>query len=221
MSGYLGQLFQQSGMQLPQLPTTQQLQANPTAPLPAVGGFVNIPLASFPQLPLLQTGIFAVPQTTTPQSVAATTFLHQLQMVTLTSSQLSSPLTTGPLVFETPAHTSLPSPRMSSPLPSFFTTPQTQGLGQEDHYLRAVTEQISLVIASDPKLPSPEATQAPTLGIGTSTAPPPPPPPGSPSPAWSSLCDDSDEDDASAFSVRPSKAVSTSPLDPSSPPQQD
>jgi hypothetical protein len=181
---------------------------------------VNIPLASFPQLPLLQTRIFAVPQTTTPQSVAATTFLQQLEMITLTSSQLPSPLTTGPHVFEMPAHTSLPSPRMSSPLPSFFTTPQTQGLGQEDHYLRVVTEQISLVIASDPDLPGLEATQAPTLGIGTSTAPPPPPP-GSSSLAWSSLCDDSDKDDAFGFSVRPSKAVSTSPPDPSSPPQQD
>jgi hypothetical protein len=109
-------------MQLPQLPTTQKLQADPTAPLPSVGGFVNIPIASFPQSPLLQTGMFAVPQTTTPQSVAATTFIEQLQMSTPMSSQLPSPLTTWPLVFETPAHTMLPSPRMSSPLPS-FTTP--------------------------------------------------------------------------------------------------
>jgi streptogramin lyase len=59
-------------MQLPQFPTTQQLQADPTAPLPSAGGFVNIPLASFPQSPLLQTGMFAVPQTTTPQSLVAT-----------------------------------------------------------------------------------------------------------------------------------------------------
>jgi hypothetical protein len=66
MSCYLGQLFQQSGMQLPQFPTAQQLQADPTAPLPPIGGFVNIPLASFPQSPLLQTGMIAVPQTTTP-----------------------------------------------------------------------------------------------------------------------------------------------------------
>jgi hypothetical protein len=48
MSGCLGQLFQQSGMQLRQFPTTQQLQADPTAPLPPAGGFVNIPIASFP-----------------------------------------------------------------------------------------------------------------------------------------------------------------------------
>jgi hypothetical protein len=175
---------------------------------------VNIPLASFPQSPLLQTGMFAVPQTMTPQSVAATTFLEQLQMATPPSSQLSSPLTTGPLVFETPAHTSLPSPRMTSPLPS-FTTPQTQGLGQEDHYLRVVPKKISSVIASDPELPGPEATQAPTSGTGTSTTPPPPPPASS-SPAWSSRADDSEEEDTSGFSVRPSKAVSTSSLDPSS-----
>jgi hypothetical protein len=76
MSGCFGQLFQESGMQLPQLPTTQQLQVDPTAPLPAPGGFVNIPIASFPQSPLLQTGMFAVPRTTTSQSVAATTFLE-------------------------------------------------------------------------------------------------------------------------------------------------
>jgi hypothetical protein len=91
-------------------------------------------------------------------------------------------------------------------------------LGQEDHYLRVVTDQISSAIASDPELPGPEATQAPTSGTGTGTAPPPR---GSSSPAWSGLCDDSDEDNASGFSVEPSKAISTSPLDPSSPPQQD
>jgi hypothetical protein len=140
-------------------------------------------------------------------------------MTTPTSSQLPFPLTIGPLVFETPSHTSLPSPWMSSPLPS-FTTPQAHGLGQEDHYLRVVTKQISSAIASDPELPGPEATQAPTSGTGTSTAPPPLPP-GSSSPAWSGLADDSDEDDASGFSVRPSKVVSTSQSDPSSPPQQD
>jgi hypothetical protein len=81
-------------MQLPQLHTTQQLQADLTAPLPAVGGFVNVSIASFPQLPLLQTGMFTVSQTMIPQSVVATTFLEQLQMATPMSSQLPSPLTT-------------------------------------------------------------------------------------------------------------------------------
>jgi hypothetical protein len=66
MSGCLGQLFQQSGIQLPQPPTTAQLQADPIEPLPPVGGFVNVPLATFPQSPLLQMGMFAVPQTSTP-----------------------------------------------------------------------------------------------------------------------------------------------------------
>jgi hypothetical protein len=65
MSGCLGQLFQQSGLQLPQPPTTAELQADPTAPLPPAGGFVNVPLSTFPQTPLLQTGAFAVPQTMT------------------------------------------------------------------------------------------------------------------------------------------------------------
>jgi hypothetical protein len=73
MSGCLGQLFQQSGLQLPQPPTTAELQADPTAPLPPAGGFVNVPLSTFPQTPLLQTGTFTVPQTTPPQ--AAVTFL--------------------------------------------------------------------------------------------------------------------------------------------------
>jgi hypothetical protein len=95
---------------------------------------MNIPLASFPQSPLLQTGMFTVPQTATPQSVATTIFFDQLQMATPTSSQLPSPLTTGALVFEMPTRTTLPSPRVTSPLPS-FTTLQTEGLGQEDHYL--------------------------------------------------------------------------------------
>jgi hypothetical protein len=117
------------------------------------------------------------------------------------------------------ARTTLPNPQMSSPLPS-FTTPQTQGLGQEDHYLRVVSEQISTAIASDPEL-HPEVIQAPPSGTGTSTTPPPSPPRWSTSPTWSGLCDDSDEDDVSGFSVEPSKAISSSPPDPSSPPQQD
>jgi hypothetical protein len=47
MSGCLGKLFQQSGIRIPQPPTTAQLQADPTAPLPPAGGFVNVPLATF------------------------------------------------------------------------------------------------------------------------------------------------------------------------------
>jgi hypothetical protein len=217
MSGCLGQLFQQSGMQVPQFPTAQQLQADLTAPLPPAGGFMNIPLASFPQSPLLQAGMFAVPQTTIPQTVASTTFLDLLQMATPTPSQLPSPLTIGALVLETPARTTIPSPRVSSPLPS-FTTPQTEGLGQEDHYLHVISEQISSVITSDLEITGPEATQAPTSGAGTTTAPPPPAS-GSSSPTWSLLDNDSDNDDASGFSVQPSRTVSTSPSDPSSPPQ--
>jgi hypothetical protein len=212
MSGCLGQLFQQSGLQLPQPPTTAELQADPTAPLPPAGGFVNIPLATFPQSPLLQTGAFAVPQTTTPQAVVTTSFLAQLQMTSPASSQLVSPLTTGALLFETPARTTLPSPPVSSPLLT-FTTPRAEGLGQEDHYLRAITKQISSALASDTVPPALEATTAP----GTSTVAPPPPP-GSSSPAWSLLSED-DDHDASGFSVRPSRVVSTSPPDPSSPPQ--
>jgi hypothetical protein len=137
-------------------------------------------------------------------------------MTTPTSSQLVSPLTTGALVFETPARTTLPSPQVSSPLPS-FTTPWAEGLGQEDYYLRAITEQISSALASDPEVPAPEATQAPTSGTGTTTAPPPLAP-GPSSLTWSLLSED-DDDDTSGFSIRPSRTVSTSPPDPSSPPQ--
>jgi hypothetical protein len=208
MSGCLGQLFQQSGLQLPQPPTTAELQADPTAPLPPAGGFVNVPLSTFPQTPLLQTVAFAVPQTTTPQATVTTSFLAQLQMTTPTSSQLVSPLTTGALVFDTPARTTLPSPPGSSPLPT-FTTPRAEGLGQEDHYLRAITEQISSALASDTVPPAPEATTAPS----TTTVAPPAPPPGSSSLAWDILSEDTDDDDASGFSVRPSRVVSTSPPD--------
>jgi hypothetical protein len=220
MSGCLDQLFQQSGIQLPQPPTTAQLQADLTTPLPPAGGFVNVPLAPFPQSPLLRTGMLAVPQMTTPQAAVTSSFRDQLQMTTSTSSQLPSPLTTGALVFETPARTTLPSPQVSSPLPS-FTTPRAEGLGQEDYYLRAITEQISSALASDPKVPAPEATQAPTSGTGTTTAPPAPPPtaPGPSSPTWSLLSEDDNNDDTSSFSVRPSRVVSTSPSDPSSLPQ--
>jgi hypothetical protein len=114
-------------------------------------------LVDFPQSPLLQTGMFAVPQTTTPQAAVTSSFLDQLQMTNPTSSPLRSPLTTGAFIFETPAHTTLPSPQVSSPLPS-LTTPQAEGLGQEDYYLRAITEQISSALASDPEVPAPEAT---------------------------------------------------------------
>jgi hypothetical protein len=212
MFGCLGQLFQQSRLQLPQPPTTAELQADPTAPLPPAGGFVNVPLSTFPQSPLLQTGASAVPQTTTPQAAVTFSFLAQLQMTTPVSSQLVSPLTTGALIFETPTRTTLLSPPVSSLLPT-FTTPRAEGLGQEDHYLRAITEQISSALASDTVPPAPEATTA----LSTSTVAPPPPP-GSSSPAWSLLSED-DDDDASSFSVRPSRVVSTSPPDPSSPPQ--
>jgi hypothetical protein len=180
---------------------------------------VNVPLSTFPQSPLLQTGAFAVPQTTTPQAAVTTSFLDQLQMTTPTSSPLVSPL--GALVFETPARTTLPRPLASTPLPT-FTTQRAEGLGQEDYYLRAITEQISSALASDTIPPAPEATTAPaatptpTSGTGTTTAPPAPPPPapGSSSPTWSLLSEDND--DASGFSVRPSLVVSTSPPDPSS-----
>jgi hypothetical protein len=138
-------------------------------------------------------------------------------MATPTSSQLVSPLTTAPLVFETPARTTLPSPQVTSPLPC-LTTPQTEGLGQEDHYLHVIFGQISTAITSDPEVTGPEATQAPTSGAETTPAPPPPAP-GSSSPTWSLLGDDSDDDDASGFYVRPSSTVSTSLPDPSSPPQ--
>jgi hypothetical protein len=124
MSGCLGQLFQQSGLQLPQPPTTAELQADPTAPLPPAGGFVNVPLSTFPQTPLLQTGTFTVPQTTPPQAAVTSSFLAQLQMTTPPSSQLVSLLTTGALVFETPARTTLPSPPASTPLPTFTTRGQ-------------------------------------------------------------------------------------------------
>jgi hypothetical protein len=86
-------------------------------------------------------------------------------------------------------------------------------LGQEDYYLRAITEQISSALASDTIDLALEDTTAPST---TTIAPPPPP--GSSSPAWDIIGDDTD-DDASGFSVRPSRVVSTSLSDPSSPPQ--
>jgi hypothetical protein len=146
------------------------------------------------------------------------TILDQLQMTTPTSSQLPSPLTTRALVFETPARTTLPSPQVSSPLSS-FTTPRAEGLGQKDYYLRAITEQISSALASNPEVPGPEATQAPTSGTGTTKPPPAPPSPAPVSSSTWSLLSEDDDEDASGFSVRPSRTVSTSPPDPSSPPQ--
>ena len=52
-SGCFGQLYRHTGLPEPQLPTPHQLQFDPTAPAPPVGGFVQTPLASFPISPLL------------------------------------------------------------------------------------------------------------------------------------------------------------------------
>ena len=61
LSGYIGTLYRHSGLPEPELPTTQQLQYDPFAPPPPIGGYVHTPLASFPMSPLLQTGVFAAP----------------------------------------------------------------------------------------------------------------------------------------------------------------
>ena len=72
-SGCFGQLYRHTGLPEPQLPTPQQLQFDPTAPAPPVGGFVQTPLSSFPMSPFLQTGLFASPVPT-----AALPLLHSL-----------------------------------------------------------------------------------------------------------------------------------------------
>ena len=69
-SGCFGQLYRHIGLPEPQLPTPQQLQFDPTAPAPPVGGFVQTPLASFPLSPLLQTGMFASPAATSTSTPA-------------------------------------------------------------------------------------------------------------------------------------------------------
>ena len=61
LSGCIGTLYRHSGLSEPELPTTQQLQYDPSAPPPPIGGYVQTPLASFPMSPLLQTGVFAAP----------------------------------------------------------------------------------------------------------------------------------------------------------------
>ena len=61
LSGCIGTLYRHSGLPEPELPTTQQLQYDPSAPPPPIGGYVQTPLASFPMSPLLQTGVFAAP----------------------------------------------------------------------------------------------------------------------------------------------------------------
>ena len=107
-SGCFGQLYR--GLPEPQLPTPQQLQFDPTAPAPPVGGFVQTPLASFPMSPLLQTGLFASPAHTStaapahaPQPSIWTVeqraeFLRQQQVL----HQLQHP-SAQPLTFESPS----------------------------------------------------------------------------------------------------------------------
>ena len=53
LSGCIGTLYRHSGLPEPELPTTQQLQYDPSAPPPPIGGYVQTPLASFPMSPLL------------------------------------------------------------------------------------------------------------------------------------------------------------------------
>jgi hypothetical protein len=102
-----------------------------------------------------------------------------------------------------------------------MTTLRTEDLDQGDQYLHTVTEQISTAIVDDPTVQDPEATQASTSGNGTGLSPPPPSwiGPASSSLEWSGI--ESDEEDTSTFAVEPSKVVSTSPPEPTPPPQQD
>ena len=65
-----GQLYRHTGLHEPQLPTPQQLQFDPTAPAPPVGGFVQTLLVSFPMSPLLQSGMFASPAATSTSAPA-------------------------------------------------------------------------------------------------------------------------------------------------------
>jgi hypothetical protein len=142
-----------------------------------------------------------VTQTTTPQAAVTSTFLDQLQMTTPTLSQLPSPPPQEHLSLRCQLAPLCP---VRKCLHIFrVSLHHGRGFGSGGLLPRVITEQISSAIASDPEVPGPEATQAPTSGAGTTTASPAPPPPapGSSSPTWSLLSEDSDNDDASGFSI--------------------
>ena len=61
LSGCIGILYRHSRLPEPELPTTQQIQYDPSAPPPPIGGYVQTPLASFPMSPVIQTLVFAAP----------------------------------------------------------------------------------------------------------------------------------------------------------------
>ena len=121
-SGCFGQLYRHTGLPEPQLPTPQQLQFDPTAPAPPVGGFVQTPLASFPMSPLLQTGLFASPAHTStaapalaPQPSIWTAeqraeFLRQQQVL----HQLQHP-SAKPLTFDSPSQPEVLRPSVVRP----------------------------------------------------------------------------------------------------------
>jgi hypothetical protein len=193
MSGCLGQLFQQSGLHLPQPPTTAELQADPTTPLPPAGGFVNVPLSTFPQSPLLQTGAFVVPHTTTPQATVTTSFRWPLLCRLRDTCSHHSAQSTGIFTASDVYYTEGRGVGTGGPLPS------------SDHGADLVSTCL-------------QHRSSCSRGYYSSQHVAPPPPPGSSSLAWSLLSED-DDDDASGFSVRPSRVVSTSLSDPSSSPR--
>lgn len=90
LSGCLGLLYRHTGLEPPPLPTSQQLQHDPAASPPLIGGIGQTPLATFLVSPLLQTGMFSLPQTIGPQlTQSQTTFLEQLRQ-----GQFMSPMST-------------------------------------------------------------------------------------------------------------------------------
>lgn len=208
LSGCLGQLYRHTGLEPPPLPTTQQIQHEPTAPAPPTVGFVQTPLATNPASPLLQTGMLSLPQTTEPQltqSLACSPEQpRQGEFTSPMSTQVS--VSTAPLLSEEtpPQPSDLPAPRSSSP-PS-FVTPRSEGHDEPDAALRTVTQQIQAEMPSE--VEGTVSSPLPEGGMPASPRVDPALPESSPS-----ISGFSSDAEASAYVVQPSgSAASASPF---------
>ncbi|CAD6343931.1 unnamed protein product [Miscanthus lutarioriparius] len=207
LSGCLGQLYCHTGLEPPPLPTTQQIQHEPTAPAPPVVGFVQTPLATDPVSPLLQTGMLSLPQTTEPQLTQSPASSpeqpRQGEFTSPMSTQVSAPFSTAPLLSEEtpPQPSDLPAPRSSSPLPS-FVTPRSEGLDEPDAALRTVTQQIQAEMASE--VEGTVSSPLPEGGMPASPRVDPALPESSPS-----ISGFSSDAEASAYVVQPSGSAAS------------
>jgi len=168
-SGCFGTLYRHLGLLEPQLPTTQQLQFDPSGPPPPIGGFVQTPLASYPMSPLLQTGVFGSPAPAPGQQQYGMTeeqralFLQQQEMLRQFQHPSAQPLPVTTLTFE-PIRPIAVRPSSADTLP-VSSAPLMDSTS-------VVTEAVASTAPPTSLAPPPTTTVSPTVSSGDSDADP-------------------------------------------------